>query len=78
MRLVTAPNDKEQSIPVLQSAHEAGIPVLTVDTFIGDGNYADGEVTFPLTYIGSDNVQWRSHRLLGIWLTNLAKARRFM
>ena len=54
--LVTAPNDKEQSIPVLQNAHEAGIPVLTVDTFIGDGNYADGEVTFPLTYIGSDNV----------------------
>ena len=55
--LVTAPNDKEQSIPVLQDAHEAGIPVLTVDTFIGDGNYADGEVTFPMTYIGSDNVQ---------------------
>ena len=55
--LVTAPNDKEQSIPVLQEAHEAGIPVLTVDTFIGDGNYADGEVTFPLSYIGSDNVQ---------------------
>ena len=55
--LVTAPNDKEQSIPVLQSAHEAGIPVLTVDTFIGDGNYADGEVTFPVSYIGSDNTQ---------------------
>ena len=55
--LVTAPNDKEQSIPVLQEAHEAGIPVLTVDTFIGDGNYADGEVTFPISYIGSDNVQ---------------------
>ena len=55
--LVTAPNDKEQSIPVLQAAHEAGIPVLTVDTFIGDGNYADGEVTFPISYIGSDNTQ---------------------
>lgn len=55
--LVTAPNDREQSIPVLQEAHDAGIPVLTVDTFIGDGNYADGEVTFPSTYIGSDNVQ---------------------
>ena len=55
--LVTAPNDKEQSIPVLQAAHEAGIVVLTVDTFIGDGNYADGEVTFPITYIGSDNTQ---------------------
>ena len=55
--LVTAPNDKEQSIPVLQAAHDAGIPVLTVDTFIGDGNYADGEVTFPISYIGSDNTQ---------------------
>ncbi len=55
--LVTAPNDIEQSIPVLQDAHDAGIPVLTVDTFIGDGNYADGEVTFPISYIGSDNVQ---------------------
>ena len=55
--LVTAPNDKEQSIPVLQEAHEAGIPVLTVDTFIGDGDYANGEVTFPISYIGSDNVQ---------------------
>ena len=55
--LVTAPNDREQSIPVLQEASDTGIPVLTVDTFIGDGNYADGEVTFPLSYIGSDNVQ---------------------
>lgn len=55
--LVTAPNDKEQSIPVLQEAHEAGIPVLTVDTFIGDGDYENGEVTFPLSYIGSDNFQ---------------------
>ena len=55
--LVTAPNDKEQSIPVLQEAYEAGIPVITVDTFIGDGDYANGEVTFPLSYIGSDNVQ---------------------
>ena len=55
--LVTAPNDREQSIPVLQEAHEAGISVLTVDTFIGDSNYADGEVTFPLSYIGSDNVE---------------------
>jgi ribose transport system substrate-binding protein len=55
--LVTAPNDKEQSIPVLQRAHEAGIPVLTVDTFIGDGDYAAGPVQFPLSYVGSDNTQ---------------------
>jgi ribose transport system substrate-binding protein len=55
--LVTAPNDRAQSIPVLEEAHNAGIPVITVDTFIGDGNYVDGEVTFPLSYIGSDNVE---------------------
>jgi ribose transport system substrate-binding protein len=55
--LVTAPNDKEQSIPVLQEAFDAGIPVLTVDTFIGDGDYAAGEVTFPISYVGSDNFQ---------------------
>ena len=55
--LVTAPNDKQQSIPVLQKASEAGIAVITVDTFIGDGDYANGEVKFPLSYIGSDNVQ---------------------
>jgi len=55
--LVTAPNDKQQSIPVLKKASDAGIPVITVDTFIGDGDYENGEVKFPLTYIGSDNVQ---------------------
>ena len=55
--IVTAPNDKEQSIPVLQRANEAGIPVITVDTFIGDGDYAAGPVQFPLSYIGSDNTQ---------------------
>jgi ribose transport system substrate-binding protein len=55
--LVTAPNDREQSIPVLQEAFDAGIPVITVDTFIGDGDYAAGEVTFPLSYVGSDNFQ---------------------
>jgi ribose transport system substrate-binding protein len=55
--LVTAPNDREQSIPVLQEAFDAGIPVVTVDTFIGDGDYAAGEVTFPLSYVGSDNFQ---------------------
>ncbi|MDX2140021.1 MAG: ABC transporter substrate-binding protein [Chloroflexota bacterium] len=55
--LVTAPNDREQSIPVLQEAFDSGIPVITVDTFIGDGDYANGEVTFPLSYVGSDNTQ---------------------
>jgi ribose transport system substrate-binding protein len=55
--LMTAPTDREQMIPVLESVRDAGIPLLTVDTFIGDGDYENGEVTFPLTYIGSDNFQ---------------------
>lgn len=54
---ITAPTDREQMIPVLQAVNDAGIPVITVDTFIGDGDYAAGEITFPLSYIGSDNVQ---------------------
>ncbi|GIV80659.1 MAG: hypothetical protein KatS3mg051_0013 [Anaerolineae bacterium] len=55
--LITAPTDKQQMIPVLEAVHNAGIPLLTVDTFIGDGDYANGEVKFPITYIGSDNFQ---------------------
>lgn len=55
--LVIAGNDKQAMIEPLQRAHDAGIHVLSVDTFIGDGNYEDGEVTFPLSYIGSNNVE---------------------
>ncbi|XWX04060.1 ABC transporter substrate-binding protein [Aggregatilineales bacterium SYSU G02658] len=55
--LVTAATDKEQMVPVLQAVNDAGIPVISVDTFIGDGDYEGGPVTFPLSYIGSDNVQ---------------------
>ena len=38
---------------------QAGINVFSVDTYIGDngGDYTSGDVTFPLSYIGSDNVQ---------------------
>jgi len=55
--LVTAATDSQQMIPVLQNVNDAGIPVISVDTFIGDGDYENGEVTFPLSYIGSDNTQ---------------------
>ncbi|MBV7327196.1 substrate-binding domain-containing protein [Chloroflexi bacterium TSY] len=55
--LVIAANDKQAMIEPLQRAHDAGIHVLSVDTFIGDGDYENGEVTFPLSYIGSDNVE---------------------
>src|SRR5665213_3389839 len=40
-----------------QSALDAGIKVITVDTFLGDGDYVKGPVKFPLSYIGSDNEE---------------------
>ena len=42
-------------IAPLQKANDAGLPLLTVDTFIGDGDYANGPVKFPLSFIASDN-----------------------
>jgi ribose transport system substrate-binding protein len=54
--LITAPTDRDALIPILEQIHNSGIPIITVDTFIGDGDYEAGRVTFPLTYIGSDNV----------------------
>ncbi|MEM7710931.1 MAG: substrate-binding domain-containing protein, partial [Pseudomonadota bacterium] len=37
---------------------EAGIPIITVDTFIDDGQYQDGagDGDFPMAYVASDNV----------------------
>lgn len=55
--IITAPVDKEQMIAPLQAAVDAGIKIITVDTFLGDGDYINGPVTFPLSYIGSDNVE---------------------
>ena len=55
--IITAPTDKDQMVAPLQAALDAGIKVITVDTFLGDGDYANGPVTFPISYIGSDNVE---------------------
>jgi len=55
--IVIAPTDKDQMIGPLTSALEAGIGIITVDTFLGDGDYANGPVTFPISHIGSDNVE---------------------
>jgi ribose transport system substrate-binding protein len=55
--LITAPTDREQLVGPLQAALDAGIKIITVDTFLGDGDYINGPVTFPLTFIGSDNVE---------------------
>ncbi|HEX4765072.1 MAG TPA: ABC transporter substrate-binding protein [Lichenihabitans sp.] len=56
--ILIAPTDKTQMVQPLKKAFDAGIPVITVDTFIGTGNYQTGagEADFPLSYIASDNV----------------------
>jgi ribose transport system substrate-binding protein len=56
--ILIAPTDKTQLIQPLKKAVDAGIPVLTVDTFIGDGHYqtGSGNADFPISYIASDNI----------------------
>ncbi|UXN69095.1 ABC transporter substrate-binding protein [Devosia neptuniae] len=56
--ILIAPTDTTQLIEPLRKANEAGIPVITVDTFIGTGSYQTGagDADFPLAYIASDNV----------------------
>jgi ribose transport system substrate-binding protein len=56
--ILIAPTDKDQLIQPLKKANEAGIPVITVDTFIGSGVYQTGagDADFPLAYIASDNL----------------------
>ena len=68
--ILIAPTDKQQLIAPLQQAVDAGIPVVTVDTFIDDGKYqnGDGPGDFPLSYIATDNV-------LGGFLAGLALAK---
>ena len=56
--ILIAPTDKTQLVQPLKKAADAGIPVITVDTFIGTGTYQTGagDADFPLAYIASDNV----------------------
>jgi ribose transport system substrate-binding protein len=56
--ILIAPTDKTQLIAPLKQADAAGIPVITVDTFIGNGVYqtGSGDADFPLSYIASDNL----------------------
>jgi ribose transport system substrate-binding protein len=55
--IITAPTDKDQMVGPLKAAVDAGIKVITVDTFLGNGDYVNGPVKFPISYIGSDNVE---------------------
>jgi len=56
--ILIAPTDKVQLVEPLKKAVAAGIPVITVDTFIGTGAYqtGSGNADFPLSYVASDNI----------------------
>jgi ribose transport system substrate-binding protein len=56
--LLIAPTDKVQLVAPLKAADDAGIPVITVDTFIGTGVYqtGSGDADFPYSYVASDNI----------------------
>jgi ribose transport system substrate-binding protein len=66
--IIVAAVDSQQMIAPLQAASEAGITIIGVDTFLGDGDYANGPVQFPITYIGSDNTE--GGRISGEGLAN--------
>jgi len=54
--LFTAPTSTEALIPVLKEIYDSGVPIITVDTYLGDGDYSKASnYSFPLSYIGTDN-----------------------
>ena len=56
--IMIAPTDKVQLVAPLKKAHDAGIPIVCVDTFIGTGVFqtGSGDADFPISYVASDNV----------------------
>lgn len=57
--LLIAPTDTQQLIGPLRRAFDAGITVITVDTYIGDGVYQTGtnDWSFPMANIASNNIE---------------------
>ncbi len=56
--IVTGPTSKDALIAPLKRIHDMGIEIITVDTYIGDGDYSKpNEYSFPLTFIGTGNFQ---------------------
>ncbi len=53
--ILIAATDKQAMIEPMKRANDAGIKVISVDTFVGDGDYANGPVKFPISFIASDN-----------------------
>jgi ribose transport system substrate-binding protein len=54
--LIVVPTSTEALIAPLKKIHDKGIPMITTDTFLGDGDYSkESNYSFPLAYIGTDN-----------------------
>jgi len=54
--LLIAPTSNTALVAPLKAISEKGIPVITVDTYLGDGDYSKAsDYSFPLAYIGTDN-----------------------
>ena len=54
--LLIAPTSTKALIAPLKKIYDKGIPIITVDTYLGDMNYSKpSDYSFPLAYIGTDN-----------------------
>jgi ribose transport system substrate-binding protein len=54
--LLIAPTSVDALVAPLKKIYDSGVQIITVDTYIGDGDYSkSSNYSFPLTYIGSDN-----------------------
>lgn len=54
--VIIGPSSNDAMIAPLKKLYDEGIDIITVDTWIGDGNYAKAsDWSFPLAYIGTDN-----------------------
>ncbi len=54
--LLIAPTSVDALVAPLKKIYDSGVPIITVDTYLGDGDYSKASnYSFPLAYIGSDN-----------------------
>jgi ribose transport system substrate-binding protein len=54
--LLIAPTSVDALVAPLKKIYDQGIEIITVDTYLGDGDYSKpSNYSFPLSYIGTDN-----------------------
>jgi ribose transport system substrate-binding protein len=54
--LLIAPTSVDALIAPLKKIYDKGVQIITVDTYLGDGDYSKASnYSFPLSYIGTDN-----------------------